>query len=92
MRNCYSIAKPLPNDGSILVELDSVALPFGPLDQVNNTPFIPQRIMNVFDLPDEVVIIIEGQAQYCGLRYLAAFFMRTSGTGQYLGARLRHSL
>jgi hypothetical protein len=74
-----------PNDGSILVELDRTALAFGPLDQVNNTPFIPQKIMDVFDLPDEVVIVIEGQSNHCGLRYLAAFFLSNGGTGQYLG-------
>jgi len=73
-------------DGWFIVELDSVALgPFGPADRVDNDLFVPQQIAEIFDLPDEVIIIIQGQSQSCGLRYNATFFLRNGGTSQFFG-------
>lgn len=74
-----------PNNGVMLVQVDRAALIFGPIDSFNGRPFIPERIVNVIDLPQEIAVIVQGRNLGCGLRYSITSFMPNGGSGLYIG-------
>lgn len=74
-----------PANGALVFNLDHGALHRDGYDSSDGTLFVPTQIVNIFDLPNEVAVIVEGHTQRCSVRYGVIAFYATTGGGLYLG-------
>jgi len=74
-----------PDQTRFWIQIDRAGSLYSSVDRENGGNFIPQRILNIFDLPGEVVAVTQGVNSRCGIRYSVSSLMGAGGTSLFIG-------
>jgi hypothetical protein len=74
-----------PDQTRFWIQIDRAGSLFSSADRENGGSFIPQRILNIFDLPGEVVVVTQGVNSRCGIRYGISSLIGAGGTSLFIG-------